>query len=198
MIDELGRLHQVIDWQRAVLRSLRIVLAPDTHMAPLKDMRAKTFGVESFIIKDTDEWLHEQQEVIASSLQASTQLIPLINELTEIAKDDHNRAIFVFTVVTVIFLPLGFLAAYLSMSDGPFGDNWNETQSLFWQIAAPLTVGIGSFCLAMAWQESQVQNARGWVSKRIERWRAQYLPFTYKTRREALKENDSMEDADDD
>lgn len=152
MMDEMRRLREVVEWQHEALKSLRTVLLPDTYLETLKSLRKKTFEIEGCIIDEIDEKLAEQLEIFSSNLEQGKQLINIVNELTEITKDDYNRAIFVFTVVTVIFLPLSFVAAYLSMADGPLSEDWAKTQSLFWQIAAPLAVGVGIFCIAVAWQ----------------------------------------------
>lgn len=165
-MDEMRRLREVAEWQHEALKSLRTVLLPDTYLETLKSLREKTFEIEDCIIDEVDEKLTEQLEIFTSNLEQGKQLINMVNGFTEITKDDYNRAIFVFTVVTVIFLPLSFVAAYLSMADGPSSEDWAKTQSLFWQIAAPLAIGIGIFCIAVAWQGGL---------KTIQRWMDNYL-----------------------
>jgi Mg2+ and Co2+ transporter CorA len=57
----------------------------------------------------------------------------------EILDDDHGKAIFVFTVVTLVFLPLSFVTSFLGMNTVDIR-NQDSTQRLFWAIALPLTL----------------------------------------------------------
>jgi hypothetical protein len=62
----------------------------------------------------------------------------------EINEEDHGKAIMVFTVVTIIFLPLSFVTSFLGMNTVDIRD-MNSGQSLFWAIAIPLAaVTMGS------------------------------------------------------
>ena len=53
-------------------------------------------------------------------------------------KDKQDAAIYTFTVVTIIFLPISTVASVLGMNTYDVR-NMNETQWLFWAIALPLT-----------------------------------------------------------
>lgn len=55
-------------------------------------------------------------------------------------------AIFVFTIVTVIFLPLSFATSYFGMNTNDIRDI-DRGQGFFWAIAGPLTVVV----LLTAW-----------------------------------------------
>jgi Mg2+ and Co2+ transporter CorA len=62
------------------------------------------------------------------------------NELAVIA-DSQNKAIFVFTGVTLIFLPLSFFTSYYGMNiQGIVDTNMNVDD--FWRLSATLTFGI--------------------------------------------------------
>lgn len=56
----------------------------------------------------------------------------------EITEEDHGKAIMVFTIVTVIFLPLSFVTSFLGMNTTDIRD-MGSSSSLFWTIAIPLT-----------------------------------------------------------
>lgn len=171
MADELARLREVTEWQQKLVSSLRTVLSPETHLESAKGVREKTFDIEDYILDKTDEELQEQFDMISSSLDQCKDLIESVNELMEIMSDDHNRAILVFTVVTVVFLPMSFIATYLSMNGGPSEAHWGKTQALFWEISAPLALGIGIFCLGTAWHGSDAGAVREWISGFSYRWR---------------------------
>lgn len=170
MVVELEHLHTVIDWQKELVSSLRTVLSPETHLEPVKSLRENTFGIEDCILDKTDEELQDQIDMISSSTDHCRDLIGIIKGETETLSDDHNRAILVFTVVTVVFLPMSFVASYLSMNGGPSEPHWSKTQSLFWEITAPMALGLGLFCLGVAWAGSELQAARTWMNEFKARW----------------------------
>lgn len=62
----------------------------------------------------------------------------------EINEEDHGKAILVFTIVTVIFLPLSFVTSFFGMNTTDIRD-MGSSSTLFWAIAIPLTaVTMGS------------------------------------------------------
>ncbi|KAK2612698.1 hypothetical protein QQS21_001315 [Conoideocrella luteorostrata] len=120
--------------------------------------------------------IKEQHNIINYNIEQASKLIDIVNSSSEITKDDHNRAIFVFTVVTVVFLPLGFVAAYLSMNGGPSNQGWDDTQRLFWRISVPLAVGVGIFCVTVAWQDSKAQAIRHWIVDQVNLLKNRFQP----------------------
>jgi hypothetical protein len=56
----------------------------------------------------------------------------------EINEEDHGKAIMVFTIVTVIFLPLSFVTSFFGMNTTDIRD-MGSSSTLFWAIAIPLT-----------------------------------------------------------
>ena len=107
----------------------------------------------------TKAHLEYQIELFDATLERSADLVESVRDLTNIMRDEDNKAILLFTLITVIFLPLSFVASYLSMSDGPSSEDWDVVQGLFWKTAGPLAAGIGLFCLVVSWRGSTVQTA---------------------------------------
>ncbi|KAF7549480.1 hypothetical protein G7Z17_g6360 [Cylindrodendrum hubeiense] len=145
--DELARLRTVTEWQQKLVSSLRTVLSPETHLESTKGMRDKMFAIEDYILDKTDEELQEQFDMISSSLDQCKDLIESVNELMEIMSDDHNRAILVFTVVTVVFLPMSFIATYLSMNGGPSEAHWAgqmQIESTKKRLSQDLVIGVST------------------------------------------------------
>ena len=82
------------------------------------------------------------------------------NELAIIA-ESNNKAILVFTVVTVIFLPLSFFTSYFGMNlEGIV--NSNKTERYFWEVCGTvaLTVVTFTFIYAWIWGHRQHSHAR--------------------------------------
>lgn len=63
-----------------------------------------------------------------------------------IRADQNNRAILVFTVVTIIFLPLSFFTSYFGMNLKGVSDT-TKTETYFWEVCGPVTVII--ICLVV-------------------------------------------------
>ncbi|ERF75236.1 hypothetical protein EPUS_00028 [Endocarpon pusillum Z07020] len=67
----------------------------------------------------------------------------------EVKGEDNSKAIYVFTAVTVIFLPLTFIAGLLGMNTVDIR-NEQDSQWLFWAIALPFTFTVLMICLCIA------------------------------------------------
>lgn len=79
----------------------------------------------------------------------SNALINRTIQLVNIRLEDHGKAILVFTIVTIIFLPLSFISSFFGMN---FADirEMDRSQGLFWIIAGSVTVGTVSFSVFLA------------------------------------------------
>lgn len=74
-------------------------------------------------------------------LEKADSLAKQTQSAVAVRQEDHGKAILVFTVVTVIFLPLSFVTSYLGMNTVDIRD-MESSQALFWEVSLPLTVGI--------------------------------------------------------
>jgi Mg2+ and Co2+ transporter CorA len=79
----------------------------------------------------------------------SNALINRTIQLVNIRLEDHGKAILVFTIVTIIFLPLSFISSFFGMNFSDIRD-MEQTQRLFWTVAASLTVGTVTFSVFLA------------------------------------------------
>ena len=67
-------------------------------------------------------------------------------QLVETFADDNSRALFVFTFITVLFLPVSFVAGFFGMNLAGIADTESRVK-LFWYTALPLTAGILIMCI---------------------------------------------------
>ena len=81
-------------------------------------------------LKDREKY-HDLQ-ITADRLAQQTR------QQVEIQQEDHGKAILVFTIVTIVFLPLSFVTGLLGMNTADMRGQPNG-QWLFWAIALPLT-----------------------------------------------------------
>lgn len=76
----------------------------------------------------------------------------------EIQQDDHGKAILVFTIVTVVFLPLSFATSFLGMNTSDIRST-DSSQWLFWSIALPLTVLTMATALSIGYYGERIGDA---------------------------------------
>ncbi|PTU20302.1 hypothetical protein P175DRAFT_0278006 [Aspergillus ochraceoroseus IBT 24754] len=74
----------------------------------------------------------------------------------ELKEDTNSKAIMIFTIVTVIFLPLSFVTGYLGMNTVDIRD-MDFGQWVYWASAVPLTILVVTFCMTLAYQGHKIQ-----------------------------------------
>jgi Mg2+ and Co2+ transporter CorA len=74
----------------------------------------------------------------------------------EVKQDGNNKAILIFTIVTVVFLPLSFVSSFFGMNTVDIRD-MDYSQSLFWAVSIPVTVIIVSLAMSIAYQGSRIK-----------------------------------------
>lgn len=171
--DELGLIRDFHDWQKDALLSFSLVVNPMTYPRGFKhEERYKLFSYERQLIDWEDNKLDKELQHVEQLLSNCQRMIQEVKYRTEIMQDDQGRAIFIFTAVTIIFLPLSFVASYVSMSGGTTGLDWDGLQRLFWETAGPLTLVILIFCLGISQREKVMGTIRAstWFGK-VMSWR---------------------------
>ena len=74
-------------------------------------------------------------------IRSLDSLAESLTQSIEIQQEDHGKAIRVFTLVTVVFLPMSFATGLLGMNTADIRTT-TKTQWIYWAIALPLTVSI--------------------------------------------------------
>lgn len=151
-MEELSIVKTVLDQQLEVLRQMReawdiLKLSKKNQISmqsiynsrkQVKKLKSDLQELEGMAEKTStlvrcSMWLYcsTSQTLIDPFLQARSMI--------EVRKETNNKAIIVFTVVTVIFLPMSFVTSYLGMNSVDIR-NGTFKQSLFWIIALPSAV----------------------------------------------------------
>ncbi|RPA86007.1 hypothetical protein BJ508DRAFT_302386 [Ascobolus immersus RN42] len=101
----------------------------------------------STILSTLAERLERLQEILGLAEILRTQAV----NLADFKNEEQGKAIFVFTIVTVIFLPLSFVSSYFGMNTRDIRD-MEKKQSTFWAVALPVTsVTLIVSCLVAFW-----------------------------------------------
>jgi hypothetical protein len=125
-------------WQANLIRSYMSVLDDATHEKDIP-FRRSMFPYERMLLGSCLESLALSREDYEDLSSRCLPLAESTKQILEITEEDHGKAIMVFTLVTIVFLPLSFVTSYLGMNTVDIRD-MGSTQSIFWSIAIPLTV----------------------------------------------------------
>ena len=140
--------------QNNVLSGLRASLDPRTFTTPSITRKLRY----NFECKAIDRILTKIQEQMKNSdeLMSRAKSLAIQNvQLVETFQDDNSKAIFVFTIVTVLFLPMSFVASFFGMNVVGLSAT-TTTLKHFWVIALPLTFGIVIPCTIVALKGEEV------------------------------------------
>ncbi|KAL9130007.1 MAG: hypothetical protein Q9217_001691 [Psora testacea] len=160
--EEIAIVKDVLKQQNNVLLRLRSALDPTSFRAPSLARKLR-FGYECKGIDRILMIIKEQLRAYAELGERARQLSIENIELVETLQDDNSKAIFIFTMVTILFLPLSFVAAFFGMNLHGVSDNAKDVGH-FWKIALPLTAGIITVCgvVAIKGEDTYFTFARMW------------------------------------
>ena len=145
--EEVTAVHDVLLHQKRVLGELRGYLQPSSFDTP-SIARSMRFDFEKRSIERILMTIREQLKN-CTELQERAKVLAVQNvHLVETLQDDNGRAIFIFTFITILFLPLSFVAGFFGMNLKGINGTTSDA-SLFWKIAVPFTGGIMLLCTAV-------------------------------------------------
>ena len=132
MVEELEIIRNVTRQQRTVLATA-FAISASGHEDNFQERLSQQRLCASIAHVDQKERNIDELLILASNKKN------LLSQTINVRKESNNKAILIFTVVTVIFLPLSFVSSYLGINSVDIR-NSSFTQARFWQIALPVTV----------------------------------------------------------
>ncbi|KAG9197511.1 hypothetical protein G6514_001505 [Epicoccum nigrum] len=135
--EELAALQEVNYQQVKLVTNYISVLDDMTYKSDIPSRRAM-FPYERLLLQSCQDFLGMTAQEYRYLLARCGPLSDSTKQSLEITEEDHGKAIMVFTIVTVIFLPLSFVTSFLGMNTTDIRD-MGSSSSLFWSIAIPLT-----------------------------------------------------------
>ncbi|QIX00319.1 hypothetical protein AMS68_005836 [Peltaster fructicola] len=106
------------------------------------------------IIDNLQRELADLEDLRDNTNALITRTIQLVN----IRLEDNGKSILVFTVVTIIFLPLNFIASFFGMNVSDIRE-LDQTQALFWIVAVCVTTGVAALSTFIAFQGSNLMES---------------------------------------
>ncbi|KAI0437214.1 hypothetical protein F4803DRAFT_165336 [Xylaria telfairii] len=144
LLDDLDRVDEEMDSIIVTIKSQRNVLG--THRTYINGM-FKLIGVIDSTIKVLENKLDVYEDLKVRVEWMRKQ----VSRQIELKQDNNNKAITIFTIVTVVFLPLSFVTSYLGMNTADIR-NTDSGQWLFWTISVPVTLTIVGLAMGVAYQ----------------------------------------------
>lgn len=144
--DDIKLLREELDVIKMTLKQ------QDDTLRDFKSTMNITYGVASLSISVIDRMLESIEQRIDDfdelQIQAETARF-LAAQSISLKAESNNKAIIVFTVVTIIFLPLSFVTSYLGMNTSDLR-TMQSGQTLFWAIGAPVAFVVLSAAILAA------------------------------------------------
>ncbi|KAI0594964.1 hypothetical protein F4775DRAFT_595725 [Biscogniauxia sp. FL1348] len=153
---ELEALRNVFNAQDDMLRKYLLILDPMSFHVPDSD-RLSQHPLEK-------DYIEEQLQMLATK-DAELQLLQLcardltsqVKQSIEILEEGHGKAIRVFTIVTLFFLPMSFFSTFMGMNTTDIRDtNWD--QRFFWMISLPLTAVVVGLAMIYGYKWDSVMD----------------------------------------
>lgn len=121
-----------------------------------------------------DQAFVEKERKIHDMCGDADKLAEAVRHDIGVTEEGNSKAIFVFTLVTIVFLPLSFVSSVFGMNTVDVRD-MESSQWLFWAIAIPVTAAVGATSLLAAyggpvWAQSlKKAQTNGFVQSRLQR-----------------------------
>ena len=153
--EEAGAIKDVLLDQNNMVWRLGETLKPYTFKTttPSRIAMYETEGeINNNSLAETDDNWDAFRELISSAQRLAEQT----KQSVEIQQEDHGKVILVFTIVTIVFLPLSFVTSLLGMNTVDIR-NSDSSQALFWAISLPLTAFVVALSLLVGFKGYQIR-----------------------------------------
>lgn len=155
LTEELQIVNNVAREQWALTLDYRKILEPCTYRVTTV-RRTTRFKTESRFLTSQAGMETETGHKLVALLRRLEDISNHIAKMLEIQQENNGNAIIVFTLVTIIFLPLSWATSYLGMNTADMR-SLNQGQWLFWIVALPLTAVVMGLALVMVFKGEEIR-----------------------------------------
>ncbi|KAK4085052.1 uncharacterized protein Triagg1_42 [Trichoderma aggressivum f. europaeum] len=136
--EELDGLDSLLSNQRECLHKFAKSISPDTLRLTTMT-RVGQNRVEKAYQDNHTRQLDMRIQEVQNMKTRSRFLEEQVKQDIEIMEEDHGKAIRVFTIVTLFFLPMSFVSSFMGMNTADVRD-MHYKQGLFWVTGIPVTL----------------------------------------------------------
>ncbi|KAK1487249.1 hypothetical protein CCUS01_03593 [Colletotrichum cuscutae] len=166
--EELEALQMVVASQQGLLRAYQRLFSPLNFKYPTTDWiyykeRKSLFRLESKCVRRQQRRLAERDRALGVLRKKVRVLRDETKQRIEILDEGHGKAIRVFTIVTLFFLPLSFITSFFGMNTTDIRDT-NYGQKIFWISALPVTFGVIGLAFLYGYKWDMIA---GWANRTL-------------------------------
>jgi Mg2+ and Co2+ transporter CorA len=171
--EELDALEGTITAQRTLLNNYLKLISPGSTTST-NTTRVYLYGLEKEYGESQDVALVSRENDIEMLKSKSNALKEQVKQTLEILEEDHGKAIRVFTIVTLLFLPLSFVSSFMGMNTTDVRDTEFD-QRVFWWTGIPVTVVVVALAMLYAYHGEGIAS---WFVDLFQRKRRRKLRST--------------------
>ena len=160
--EELAALGRLLEAQGKLLDDVLYLTSPESFRKSDED-REKTFARQKMEAQHQRAHIDQQSKEVQILQHKSTALKEQVKQAIEVLEEDHGKAIRVFTIVTLFFLPLSFVSTFLGMNTTDVdGLKWD--QSIFWATSLPITAFVLLTAMVYGYKGDEISE---WLSTKM-------------------------------
>ncbi|KAL7942584.1 hypothetical protein V8C42DRAFT_360023 [Trichoderma barbatum] len=159
--EELDALSALLIHQKDCLEQFMKSISPDTLQLTAATRVAQN-KVETIYKENHSRQLEIRIQEIENMKTRSRVLKEQVKQTIEILEEDHGKAIRVFTIVTLFFLPLSFVSSFLGMNTADVR-TMHHKQGLFWITGIPVTIFVLTLAYIYGYKGDDI---RDWMIQR--------------------------------
>ncbi|KAH7163280.1 hypothetical protein B0J13DRAFT_538265 [Dactylonectria estremocensis] len=118
-------------------------------------------GLRGLIFMECSRLIEQREFEFWRYTEYANDLERAISFKMDFTKDRQENAIFAFTLVTIVFLPIGTVSSIFGMNTADVRD-MESTQWLYWAVAIPLTLFV---ILAGLWWMGELAHLARWIRR---------------------------------
>lgn len=161
--EELLAINCVFDAQRELLDNYRCLISVGVSTEASTEDAERRRDLEQSHLQHQLEQLEKEVSKIDGLGRKSEDLKKQVRQAIEILDEGHGKAIRVFTIVTLFFLPLSFVSTFLGMNTTDVdGLKWD--QSIFWATSLPVTAAVLMLAFLYGYKSDEISD---WVKQHV-------------------------------
>ncbi|MCJ1397255.1 hypothetical protein MMC11_000447 [Xylographa trunciseda] len=136
----------------------------ENHYNSLKRLQERARESQALLFQLSNiETARHQSQLARKMAQETTLQVALARKA-----ERQNKAILIFTIITVVFLPLSFFTSYFGMNTSDVRE-MDGGQGLFWAVAGPLSFAVIALAMIFAFRDELEHLFRGSTPRQTER-----------------------------
>lgn len=123
-------------------------------------------GLRGLFFLECSRFVEQREYEFRQYAKYAVDLQQALTYKMDFTKDRQENAIFAFTLVTIVFLPISTVSSIFGMNTTDVRD-MQSSQWLYWAVAIPLTLFV---ILTGLWWMGEMGNLARWLTRKPSRW----------------------------